>query len=135
MNNPNGITNLAELIKQMEPVLNEGEYIFATVTDLTSIPREMTICEIKEKEGTTIVLPKEEALRLGITFDFVAAWITLNVHSALEAVGLTAAFATALGGAGISCNVVAGYYHDHIFVDHRSATKAMKVLWEMTGEG
>lgn len=134
MNSPSGITNLAELIKQMEPVLNDGEYVFASVTDLKSIPREITICEVKEKEGTTVVLPKEEALRLGIAFDFVAAWITLNVHSALEAVGLTAAFATALGRAGISCNVIAGYYHDHIFVDHRSAKKAMEVLWGMTGE-
>jgi hypothetical protein len=132
MDTPNGITNLATLIKHMEPMLNEGEYIFATVADLSAIPREITICEMKEKEGTTVVLPKEEAIRLGIPFDFVAAWITLNVHSALEAVGLTAAFATALGGAGISCNVIAGYYHDHIFVDYERAERAMGVLWGMT---
>ena len=56
MNSPSGITNLAKLIKHMEPVLNEGEYVFATVTDLTSIPREITICEIKEKEGNNIEL-------------------------------------------------------------------------------
>lgn len=135
MDTSKGITNLATLIKHMEPVLNEGEYIFATVTDLAAIPRGITICEIKEKEGTTVVLPKEEAIRMGIPFDFVAAWITLNVYSALEAVGLTAAFATALGSAGISCNVIAGYYHDHIFVDHDSAAKAMEVLWKMTEEG
>ncbi len=64
-------------------------------------------------------------------YQYVAAWITLNVHSSLEAVGLTAAFAKALGDAGISCNVVAAYYHDHIFVDVKDAEKAMDVLQRM----
>jgi uncharacterized protein len=58
----------------------------------------------------------------------VAAWITLTVHSALEAVGLTAAFSKALADVNISCNVVAGYYHDHIFVPQQDAEKAMAVL-------
>jgi hypothetical protein len=67
----------------------------------------------------------------GFSFDYVAAWITLNVHSALEAVGLTAAFATALGQAGISCNVIAGYYHDHLFVGQADAERAMHVLRDL----
>jgi len=132
MKNKKGITNLAQLIANMEPVLNEGEYIFATVSDITSIPRSMTICEMREKEGMTVVLSKKDGESLGISSDFVAAWITLNIHSALEAVGLTAAFATALGDNDISCNVIAGYYHDHIFVALKDKEKAMKVLWDMT---
>jgi len=127
-----GITNLEELIANMEPVLNEGEYVFASVQNTDSIPRAITICEVKEKEGITVVLKKEEAEKLGLSFEFVAAWITLNIHSALEAVGLTAAFATALGKENISCNVIAGFYHDHIFVSTKDRDKAMEVLRKMS---
>ena len=127
-----GITDLQQLIRNMEPVLNQGEYVFASVLDITKIPRAVTICEMREKEGMTVVLAKKEAEKLGLPFEFVAAWITLNIHSALEAVGLTAAFATALGKNNISANVIAGYYHDHIFVDTKDAEKAMQVLWGMT---
>ncbi len=132
MDNTTGITDLQQLIANMEPVLNEGEYVFVSVSDITTIPRAMTICEMREKEGITVVLAKKDAIALGLAFEFVAAWITLNIHSALEAVGLTAAFATALGKNDISCNVIAGYYHDHIFVDTKDKEKAMNVLWEMT---
>jgi uncharacterized protein len=59
---------------------------------------------------------------------FTAAWITLNVHSDLAAVGLTAAFSGALGQAGISCNVVAGVHHDHLFVPIDQAQRAMEAL-------
>jgi hypothetical protein len=132
MENPTGETNLNNLIKNMEPILNEGEYVFASVSNINSIPREMTICEIKEREGVTVVSSKKNAEELGLAFEFIAAWITLNIHSSLEAVGLTAAFASALGKHQISCNVIAGYYHDHIFVDKKDAEQAMKVLWDMT---
>ncbi|MCB0707372.1 MAG: ACT domain-containing protein [Saprospiraceae bacterium] len=127
-----GETALQKLIANMEPVLNEGEYVFASVSDINAIPREITICEIKEKEGVTVIVSKKDAERLGLPFEFVAAWITLNIHSALEAVGLTAAFASALGENNISCNVVAGYYHDHIFVDTKDKYKAMVVLQALT---
>jgi hypothetical protein len=52
----------------------------------------------------------------------------LTVHSSLEAVGLTAAVSKALTEANISCNVVAAYYHDHIFVPVKDAKQAMRVL-------
>ncbi len=132
MEKSKGETNLNNLIKNMEPILNDGEYVFASVSNVTSIPRDITICEIKEKEGITVVLSKKDAEELELTFEFVAAWITLNIHSSLEAVGLTAAFASELGKHNISCNVIAGYYHDHIFVDKKDEEKAMKVLWNMT---
>jgi len=127
-----GISDLKTLLKNMEPVLNEGEYVFVTVPDTDGISRELPICEIKEKEGTTVVLAKEDAENLNLSFEFVASWITLNVHSALEAVGLTAAFASELGKNDISCNVIAGFYHDHIFVDVNDGMKAMKVLKSMS---
>jgi hypothetical protein len=126
-----GITNLEILINDMEPVLNEGEYVFATVEDIDSIPRSMTIGEFKEKEGTTVIISKKNAERLGLSFDFVAAWITLNVHSALDAVGLTAAFSSELARHDMSCNVVAGYYHDHLFIDYSNGEKAVEILQKM----
>ena len=120
----------------MEPVLNDGEYVFCTIpdADLKLVPREITICEFKENEGITIILSKEDALKHGLSFDYVASWITLNIHSSLEAVGLTAAFSAELSKYGISCNVVAGYYHDHLFVDKKDGSKAIKVLQDMTGK-
>ncbi|MEM1124825.1 MAG: ACT domain-containing protein [Bacteroidota bacterium] len=130
-NTNSGITDLQMLIQNMEPVLNDGAYVFVTLKDADKIPRSLTIAEFKEAEGTTLVLRKEDAERLNLTYDFVAAWITLNVHSALEAVGLTAAFATELGKHHISCNVWAGYYHDHIFVDIEDGQKALEVLKAM----
>ena len=127
-----GITDLEALITNMEPVLNEGEYVFATVPNTASIPRESTVCEIKEKESITVVVSKEDAAALGLPFEYVASWITLNIHSSLEAVGLTAAFSSALAQNNISCNVIAGYYHDHIFVDKKDKDKAVKVLRAMS---
>ena len=132
MNTKSGIADLKTLIKNMEPVLNEGEYVFVTVPDTDGISRELPICEIKEKEGTTVVLAKGDAENLNLSFEFVASWITMNVHSALEAVGLTASFASELGKNDISCNVIAGFYHDHIFVDVKDGMNAMKVLKSMS---
>ena len=124
MKKKGGETALAKLIANMEPVLNEGDYVFVSVLNTASIPREITICEIKEKEGVTVIVSKKDAEALGLSYGYIAAWITLNIHSSLEAVGLTAAFASELGKNNISCNVVAGYYHDHIFVDTKDKEKA-----------
>ena len=132
MENKTGETDLEKLIADMEPILNEGDYVFATVLDVEQIPRAITVCEIKEKEGITVVLLKKDADSLGLKYEFIASWITLNIHSSLEAVGLTAAFSTKLGNNGISCNVIAGYYHDHIFVDKKDQEKALNVLQTMS---
>jgi len=59
------------------------------------------------------------------------AWITLSVHSSLEAVCLTAPFSKALADKGISCNVIAGFYHDHIFIGEGDKEKAILVLRNM----
>lgn len=127
-----GETNLDELIRGLRPRLNEGEYVFTTIKDIDKIDRHLTLFEFKEQEGVTIVLERYKAEELNLKHDYVASWITLAVHSALEAVGLTAAFSKALTTHKISCNVVAGYYHDHIFVDVKDAAKAMMVLESMS---
>jgi hypothetical protein len=83
---------------------------------------------VVEAEGTTLVVTQEEADRLGLRYEFVAAMITLRVHSSLESVGLTATVSSALAEAGISCNVIAGYHHDHLFVPCDRGGEAMELL-------
>lgn len=132
MNTDTGITNLQTLINCMEPVLNEGEYVFVSVPSSQNISREHIIAEFKEQEGITLILSKENAETYQLSFEYVAAWITLNVHSSLNAVGLTAAFSGELAKHSISCNVMAGYYHDHIFIDKKYKVKALEVLKSMS---
>ncbi len=128
-----GETNLSALLKNMQPLLNKGDYAFCTVGSEFNISGLNTICTFKEQEGLTLVLEKSIADSFALPYSYVAAWITLTVHSSLEATGLTAAFSRALADAGISCNVVAAFYHDHIFVDKRDAQKAMDVLKALAG--
>jgi hypothetical protein len=123
-----GEMNLRNLIKEMKPVLNAGEYVFISLSNIDAISRSETIFEFKEKEGTTIVLEKSKADELHLSYQFIASWITLKIHSSLEAVGLTAAFSSELAKHNISSNVVAGFYHDHIFVDKKDGEEAIKVL-------
>lgn len=99
---------------------------------MSAVRREDTLCEFKEKEGTTVVLTREKADELGLPYDYVAAWITHTIHSSLEAVGLTAAFSNELAKHNISCNVIAAYYHDHIFVNREDGEKALRVLTAFT---
>lgn len=127
-----GETNLKTLIKNMTPKLNEGEFVFATVKDASIINREDVICEFKEHEGTTLVIAKNIADSLQIDYNFVASWITLKIHSSLYAVGLTATFSTELAKHNISCNVIAAYHHDHIFVAKKDANKAIEVLMALS---
>jgi hypothetical protein len=130
----NGEKDLDTLLKTMKSKLNMGDYVFCTVETrlIASLPTTTYFADIilmfKEEEGTTIVLKKEIADSLKLEYSFVAAWITLTVHSSLEAVGLTAAFSKALADEGIGCNVVAGYYNDHLFVDKGNANKTMDVI-------
>ena len=119
---------LERLIRTIEPVLNPGTFVFVSVTDSTSINTRDVIASIREPEGLSLVLESSRAAAAGLAATFPCAWITLTVNSALDAVGLTAPVSSALGRAGISCNVVAGTYHDHIFVPVERAEAAMREL-------
>jgi hypothetical protein len=123
-----GENNLDILLRTMKPKINIGEYVFCTIADSTIVNYHDVVLFFKEEEGNTVILQKEMADKLKLDYSFIASWITLTVHSSLDAVGLTAAFSRALADEGISCNVVAAFYHDHIFVDRKDAVKAMQVL-------
>lgn len=120
-----GETNLQRLLGSMEPVLLDERYVFASVE---RVPEECSpLGTYREAEGWTVILPETEAAGLA-TVTAAMRCISLTIHSAFEAVGLTAAFATELAAHGISANVVAGFYHDHIFVPEGDAERALTAL-------
>lgn len=123
-----GETDLGKLLASMRPRLNPGAYVFTTVPASVSPTGVTPVVTVVEDEDLTLVLRHDEADAAGLAYDFVAGWITLLVHSALQAVGLTAAVADALARAGLSCNVVAGFYHDHLFVPYDRVAEALMVL-------
>jgi uncharacterized protein len=127
-----GETDLEILLKTMQPLHNVGDYVFCSIQQSTQFQLDDYVLLFKEKEGITAILSIEKADFLNLSYSNIFAWITLSVHSSLEAVGLTAAFSTALSEAQISCNVVAGYFHDHIFVPKKDVEKAMNVLRKLS---
>lgn len=120
-----GETNLAQLLRSMDPVLQEGEYVFATVDAEIEVP---AVCRFQEREGVSLILLHEEAERHGLGYTYPCRMITLNVHSSLEAVGFLAAIATRLAAQGISANVVSAFHHDHLFVPSADAVRALTIL-------
>jgi len=128
-----GETDLTRLLQNMQPRRNEGEYVFCAVDSLPKAAALQPLCLFQEEEAVTVILPRQQADDESLPYSTVCAWITLTVHSSLEAVGLTAAVANALAEADISCNVVAAYYHDHIFLPIADAGRGMEVLLALSG--
>ena len=129
-----GITDLEQLLGALNPQLVAGEFVFCCVEGpLSEWGPLQPVATFREAEGLTLVLPKAEAARAGLGFEGVFRQITLRVHSSLAAVGLTAAVAAQLASRGISANVLAAYYHDHIFVPAERAAEALQALGELTG--
>lgn len=131
-----GETNLKKLIAGMRPMLDPQPYVFCTFASkrFEDLAPYNPVALIAETEGLTAVLPLELARELGLA---EADWfrrITLTVHSSLEAVGLTAAVATALAADGIPANVVAAYFHDHVFVPEEKAEAALNLLRVLAAE-
>lgn len=125
-----GERDLKKLISGMRPELRQGPYVFATV-DGQAPASLRPVVTVAEEEGLTVVVPRADADAAELRYQSVFGWITLRVHSSLEAVGLTAAVSVALAEAGLSCNVVAGYHHDHLFVPYEQASVAVAVLEDL----
>ena len=126
-----GITELEKLLKSMEPELIESEFVFCTVSgSLIDYVSLNPVATFIETEGLTLVLEKSIAQNAELKFEGTFRQITLTVHSSLEAVGLTAAVSEKLANKGISANVVAAYYHDHVFVQSAKAEIALLALKE-----
>jgi hypothetical protein len=130
---PTPLRELGAVIAALEPALRDGVYAFTTIPQLRGPEISVAIAMIREAEGVTLVLPLDIAEKLGVPVLFKAAWLTLNVHSDLHAIGLTATVATSLAAYGISCNVIAGAHHDHLFVPHEKAEEALRVVKELQG--
>jgi hypothetical protein len=127
-----GEKDLEKLLKSMKPEHVSGDYVFCKVEKFENLDLNNVVMLFKEKEAITLILKKEIADQLQLDYSVVMSWITLTVHSSLEAVGLTAAFSKALSEKNISCNVVAAYYHDHIFVNQKDVNKAMEILYSFS---
>jgi hypothetical protein len=125
------LSDLNIILQTLEPVLNPGTYAFVSVPDEKTLTSAEIVASIREPEGLSAIIAESEATSRGIPVLFRAAWITLGVHSDLQAVGLTAACSAALSKSGISCNIVARAHHDHIFMPETRAAEAMPVLKEL----
>lgn len=122
------VRDLAALLASLQPELHPGTWAWCALPTGTPLGDVDAMAIVHEPEGLTVVVAAPDALRRDWNVVFHSAWITLRVHSDLAAVGLTAAFARVLGDAGISCNVIAGAHHDHLFVPADRAADAMAAL-------
>ena len=128
-----GGRNLVKLLRNLSPELFDGEFVFCTFQGARygDYKDLKPIAAISESEGLTLVIPKSIADDRRLSYESVFKGIILGVHSSLDAVGLTAAFSEKLTEHGISGNVIAGYYHDHIFVQSEYAERAIEALKEL----
>jgi len=134
ISNMSGITDLDQLLCSIRPKLKDAEFVFCTVVEgeLKDYVELKPVASFIEAEGLTLVLERSVAEKENLIFEGSYSQITLTVHSSLEAVGLTAAVSTKLASKGISANVIAAYYHDHIFVQTGKANAALSALMEFS---
>lgn len=124
-----GILELDQLLCSMTPKLMPTEYVFCTVNSpLSECIHLNPIATFQESKGLTLVLEKSTAVNVSLEFEGPFRLISLTVHSSLDAVGLTAAVSSKLASVGISANVIAAFYHDHIFVQSEKADAALLAL-------
>lgn len=116
------------MIAGMNPARMPGTWHFCTLRDPAPDLIAASLATLQEPEGVSLILPQDAAARQGLPTDMPMAHIVLQVHSALDGVGLTAAVSTALAASGIPCNIVAGFHHDHLFVPVAQADKALALL-------
>lgn len=120
-------SDLTQILRSLHVRRRPGTFVFVTLPTPPML-QDGIEAVIREPEGFTVICTEETARQKGWASEFPAAWLTLEVHSSLAAVGLTAALAAALAAREIACNVVAGYYHDHLLVPWDRADDAAACL-------
>jgi len=130
----NAETDLATLIRNLDPKTLPDTYVFCCLKDTNygALSHTSPLASFAEAEGLSLVLTRESADEEGLAYEGTFRCISLQIHSSLEAVGLTAAVTGELASHGISANVIAGYHHDHIFVPSRQAESALRLLENMS---
>ncbi len=126
-----GQSNLNEVLKSLQVSCDDVEYGFANVNNEEFIPSDEIIGTFQEKEGRTLIATKGYFEQKGVSYDGPFAKLTIEIHTSLNLVGLTAAIATTLAQNGISANVVAAFFHDHIFVQYALREKAISALLQL----
>lgn len=127
-----GETDLARLLRSLAPELAPEPYGIVTLAGEPP-PGLIWAALVREAEGMTAIAPQSALKAAGIAPGPDWARITLTVHSSLEAVGLTAAVSAALAAAGIPANMVAGAFHDHLFVPWDGRAEALARLRALRG--
>ena len=123
------ITDLPTLLRTLAPTLRDDEWTFCWLPgDAVRAHADAALASVREDGGVSLVLPCTHARAHGLPDAPAFRCITLTVHSSLEAVGLTAAVATALAARGIAANVIAGARHDHVLVPTARADEALAAL-------
>lgn len=125
-----GKSDLVQLLSDLNPKLTSREFVFVTMPDGSYGDYSVLgpIASFNEHEGLTLVVPRKTAELHSLAFYGTFRLITLQVHSSLDAVGLTATVATRLAEEDISANVIAAFFHDHIFVPATRADDALRIL-------
>ena len=127
-----GERNLGTLLKDMKPEMQDGVFVFCALPEDQITAAISPLLMFREREGTTLVIRREDAERGGLPYQCASRLITLTVHSSLEAVGFLAAITARLAEAGISVNAVSAFHHDHLFVPDGRADEALKLLQDMS---
>ena len=127
-------TDLTALLDNLRPVLQQDTYVFCTVAGAKygDLSHTAPVACIAEDEGLSLVVTQTHADQEGLTYQGTFGCITLQVHSSLQAVGLTASVASELAAHNISANVIAGAHHDHVFVPSPDANRALELLQAMS---
>jgi hypothetical protein len=123
-----GERDLRTLLRHLTPQLHPGTFVFCSFPADELPPSLSPIATFREAEGISAIVMLDEAQRAGVPYQFESGLITLAIHSSLDAVGFLAAVSAVLAEAGIPCNAVAAFHHDHLFVPRERAQRAQELL-------
>ncbi|WP_428418673.1 ACT domain-containing protein [Methylibium sp.] len=129
-----GVADLDDLCRHMTPRLVDGVFVYCTFTDFRLPAGLEPVCTFREAEGLSAIVSKREAEAGALPYVFPCRLITLTVHSSLDAVGFLARISAHLSRAGIACNVVAAFHHDHLFVPEARADDTLGILRAIASE-